>query len=277
MRKRLLSLLLATCLTCSLCACGKDGGLAEDGNNSNTASTSDSQGTPENAVANSNTDPDEATKELTAFEKLFDNGSIPAQDTTELWGYIDRSGNWTISPMFTEAKSFWDSGLALVKDAQSQLWGLIDSSGQYVVEPAFDRIADHPSDDLFRVRVPERGWGYIDTSGAFVIGPQFNDARDFSGGFARVSSQIQSIGQNSYWLWGYINTSGERITEDIFSEAYDFSEGLACVNQGDIFSPFYGYIDESGMFAILPEHTAATSFSDGVAFLGFWGWGNSRY
>lgn len=277
MKKRLFMLFFVVCLTCSLCACG---GSSEDPggrDGTDSASTSSNQGTSETGTVVGNGDTHESVKELTTFEKLFSNGPIPAQDTNELWGYIDSSGNWTISPVFAEAKSFWNSGLALVKDAQSQLWGLVDSSGEYKVEPTFSNIGSYLSEGLFRVCVPDHGWGYIDASGTFVIEPQFNDARDFSGGFARVSSQMQFTGQNSYRLWGYINTSGERITEDIFSEAYDFSEGLACVNQGDIFSPFYGYIDELGMLAILPEHSAATSFSDGVAFVDMWDTGTMYY
>lgn len=277
MRKRLLYLLLAVCLTYSLCACGEGGEYTEGGSNSNSVTTSEASGVPETGVPGSTEDFHENVKELTSFEKLFSNGPIPSQDTNELWGYIDSTGNWVVSPVFADAKSFWDSGLAPVRDMQSQLWGLIDTSGQYVVGPTFDQIADRVSDSLFRVHVPNQGWGYIDATGTFVIESQFDDARDFSGGFARVSSQMQFTGQNSYRLWGYINTSGERITEDIFSEAYDFSEGLACAKQGDIFSGLYGYIDDSGKFAIDPLYTEATSFSDGVAFVSMWAAGNTYY
>ena len=128
------------------------------------------------------------------FERLFSNGPLAAQDTSELWGYIDETGAWVISPAFAEARNFWSSGLALVKDAQSQLWGLIDASGSFVVQPTFDNIGNSFGDDMFRVRIPDRGWGYIDATGAFVIEPQFDAATDFSDGFARVSSQIQFTG-----------------------------------------------------------------------------------
>ena len=103
-------------------------------------------------------------EELTSFERLFSNGPLAAQDTSELWGYIDETGAWVISPIFAEARGFWSSGIALTKDAESQLWGLIGSSGNYVVEPTFDNIGSSLGDDMLRVHVPERGWGYIDMS-----------------------------------------------------------------------------------------------------------------
>lgn len=224
--------------------------------------------------------PTENLENLTAFERLFHNGPLPAQDTNELWGYIDSSGNWVISPSFMAARGFWSSGLALVQDAESQLWGMINASGQYVIEPSFNNIGNRISDDLFRVCVPERGWGYIDVSGAFVIEPQFDSANDFSNGFARVSSQIQFTGvdnQNYYQLWGYINTSGERITEDTFSEAQDFSDGLALIKQGDPLDGFYGYIDELGFLAIEPLYTEATRFNNGLAFVDMWVAGSKYY
>lgn len=253
------------CLSYSVCACGSGDESATNSVPSN-APTANGNSSP--SVTNQ---PTSNPEELTSFERLFSNGLLAAQDTSELWGYIDKTGAWVISPIFAEARGFWSSGLALTKDAESQLWGLIGSSGNYVVEPTFDNIGSSFGDDMLRVHVPERGWGYIDMSGMFVIEPQFDAATDFSGGFARVSSQIQftNQGQNYYQLWGYINTSGERVTEDIFSEAQPFSDGLALVREGDPsgFGAFYGYIDESGSFVVHPMHTRATNFHDGRAFV----------
>lgn len=271
MRKRYFLFLFTICLTCCLCACGGSGDSAASN------ATPDIQGTGEDSNVSSSEAPQQDAEELTAFDKLFANGPIPAQDTSELWGYIDSSGEWVIPPTFSKARAFWDSGLAFVLDTESQLWGLIDSSGQYVVEPTFYNIGNNLSGGLFRVSVPDHGWGYIDTTGSFVIEPQFDKAYDFSNGFARVSNQMVITTSYSYDLWGYINTSGERITEDIFYEAYDFSEGLACVNAGNPFDSFYGYIDESGTGVILPEHSAATSFSNGVAFVDMWDTGTMYY
>lgn len=260
MRKRLFAFLCAACLLCNLCACGSSG---ESGANTEPGSYSPPTTHDGNVVSNpSDSDkPTDNLENLTAFERLFANGSLPAQDTNELWGYIDSSGNWIIPPTFKAVKAFWSSGLALAQDTGSQLWGLIDTSGQYITEPAFGNVGERLGDGLFRVGDPNRGWGYIDTSGAFVIEPQFDVATDFSNGFARVSSQIQFInqGQNYYQLWGYINISGERITEDIFSEATDFYNGVARVKRGDPSSNAWEYIDTNGNSASPNSNAASPS------------------
>lgn len=171
------------------------------------------------------------------FEKLFRNGPIPAQAENQLWGFIDSSGQWIISPAFIEAKAFWYSGLALVRDTQTLLWGMIDSSGDYAIEPTFDQIGEWFNGKLFRVHVPNRGWGYIDKTGAFVIAPQFDMAYDFSEGLA-------CVGQGNF----------DPYNPDPYA--------------------VYGYIDESGEFVIPPKYSVATSFSSGVAFVDIWDMGN---
>lgn len=255
------------CLLCGLCACGSSGDSAPANEPPDAQTESGNNG--ENNSENSIGQPVPNPEELTAFERLFASGPLAAQDTSELWGYIDSSGAWVIPPTFAEARNFWSSGLALAKDVDNQLWGLIDTSGNYVVQPTFDNIGNAFGDDLFRVRVPERGWGYIDVTGALVIEPQFDEAGDFSEGLAKVSSQIQftNQGQNYYQLWGYINASGEKVIEESFSEAYDFSEGLACVKYGDVTYGTYGYIDAAGNNIIPPSYYEATSFSHGRAFV----------
>lgn len=175
-------------------------------------------------------------EDASEFEKLFENGSIPAQAENQLWGFIDNSGHWVISPAFVEAKAFWYSGLALVRDTQTLLWGMIDSSGNYAIEPTFDQIGRWFNGKLFRVHVPDRGWGYIDKAGAFVIAPQFDMAYDFYEGLA-------CVGQGNFTPYN--------------SDPY----------------AVYGYIDESGEFVIPPKYSVATSFSSGVAFVDIWDMG----
>ena len=100
---------------CGLCACGDSGDSApaSDPPSARTEGGGNSETSTEQPIQN--------PVEQTDFERLFSNGPLAAQDTSELWGYIDETGAWVISPAFTEARNFWSSGLALVKDAQSQL------------------------------------------------------------------------------------------------------------------------------------------------------------
>lgn len=274
---------MVVCISCGFCACNsesRDNTVAT--NSPNNEKNDNIEDAAEPVSENKNevseladeelpqVEPSELIEELTQFEKLFENGPIPAQNESELWGFIDNTGNFVIEPIFLKAKSFRNSGLALVLDAETNLWGMIDTSGNYVIKPRFSKLGGYFSNELLPAAIDDQGWGYINEQGAFVIEPQFSVAYDFSGGFAPVSSQIESAGANDpncYQLMGYINVSGERITEDVFSEAYDFSEGLACVKQGDVYEGTYGYIDKTGTFAITPSYYDAASFYRGVAFV----------
>ena len=264
MNKKTLNLFLLLFVIVSLCGCGNaDSSNTDSGVIHNNGDNDSRSNDIISDVINMWT---EEVKEQSYFEKLFRNGSIPVRDESSLWGYIDSSGDYVIPPVFTAARSFEDSGLALVQDAESQLWGMIDTSGNYVVEPSFTHIGNSFQEGFLSVRVPDKGWGYINEAGEIVIEPQFIAAEGFSNGYARVSSQIEYSGPSTYYyLWGYINTSGERITEDIFPKAYDFSEHLALVSI--FFDGGYRYIDESGEFAIYNWYEKATSFSQGVAYV----------
>lgn len=55
---------------------------------------------------------------------------------TQLWGYLDYTGNWHLAPQFRYAKSMSDRGVAVVQ-FKSGLWGAITRKGQIVIQPNF--------------------------------------------------------------------------------------------------------------------------------------------
>ena len=55
---------------------------------------------------------------------------------TNLWGYLDYTGNWHLAPQFLYAKSMSDRGIAVVK-FKSGLWGAITRDGKIVIQPNF--------------------------------------------------------------------------------------------------------------------------------------------
>ncbi|HEY5522092.1 MAG TPA: WG repeat-containing protein, partial [Desulfuromonadaceae bacterium] len=63
-------------------------------------------------------------------------------DDTNMWGYIDETGDYVIEPQFGDAGNFAANGLAAVQDAESQLYGYIDKTGDYVIEPQFYKARD---------------------------------------------------------------------------------------------------------------------------------------
>ena len=117
------------------------------------------------------------------YERIFNEGLCAAQDPiSDAWGYIDKSGDWAIKPMFSEASTF-GQGLAKVLDPASSSYGFVDTKGVWRIAPRFSAVtntsgfndlsdsfdanglvyADAPVDDS-RYR-----YGWIDTDGNWVF------------------------------------------------------------------------------------------------------------
>lgn len=73
----------------------------------------------------------------------FNQGVCPWQDEeTQLWGYVDRRGDWVVAPVFDTAESF-HQGFAVVsvKDGDGR-WaqGLIDLKGEFVLPSRYETL-----------------------------------------------------------------------------------------------------------------------------------------
>lgn len=53
------------------------------------------------------------------------------------WGYIDKTGNFVISPKFDEAEDFSSDGVAVVKIDES--YGFIDKKGEFIISQKFEK------------------------------------------------------------------------------------------------------------------------------------------
>jgi len=198
-----------------------------------------------------------------------------------LWGYIDATGQFAISPRFgwgadSSVSSFSD-GLARIETNGKS--GFIDHSAVFVIKPQFLEASDF-SDGRARVvaegpcaylphtpcanvrvlgadargEVPECKFAFIDKTGRIISPLRFDDAGDFSEGLAAVK-----IGA----LWGYLDKSGQLVIPAQFQYAGAFSSGRAPVAVDE--EGAFGYIDEHGNIAIDPRFDEAESFSDGLA------------
>ena len=140
----------------------------------------------------------------------------------QLWGYVDKNGEFAIEPKFHDAWNFHE-GLAVVKVEWAR--GYIDREGKYVVEPKYqyagpfrDGKAKVMLDDVWEyidhegkkvgdaepekmvddTVAPEdpiptakgKKFGYKDKDGNFVIKPQFVQAKPFSEGRAAVLVKV---------------------------------------------------------------------------------------
>jgi len=225
-------------------------------------------------------------------------GTLAVQDRESgLFGYIDRSGDFAISPRFDLA---WDFAGARALVKKGDKYGYIDQSGEFVVEPRFDEAWDF-SEGLAAVETGGRV-GYIDESGGTVIEPRFIDAGSFSEGRAWFFTE-----ENGVKKWGFIDKEGEIVIEPVFDWAFDFSNGRALIGLGGrmnfidpagelllkgggfVFAlPFregmavgrgedglWRYIDENGKVLIKGRFEEATPFSEDLAPVkidGKWGY-----
>ncbi|MBY0549739.1 MAG: WG repeat-containing protein [Candidatus Obscuribacterales bacterium] len=223
------------------------------------------------------------------------------QNNSLLFGFIDKTGAFRITPRFQETKPFSD-GLAAARKGNK--WGYIDKSGEFIIKPRFDVSADDFKSGLAYVTWTEKGdgvltgspernalidktgkvvverarntfsggmtlfygddqkCGFVDSSGKVMVKPEFEDADDFSDNLAPVKIDGK---------YGYINTDGNFVIPPKFTHAGRFSSGLAAAAEGDK----CGYIDKHGKFVIPPKfELPCQAFEGGLASVevkGKWG------
>jgi hypothetical protein len=184
------------------------------------------------------------------------------------YGFVDRSGTEVTRPVFHDAQDF-SEGLAAAK--VGNLWGYIDPSGAFKITPRFDGAgagkrwpdtrAGYFTSGLAPVWSGQDSYRFIDTTGAFAFDRGFDDANSFCEGRAVIKLSGR---------YGFIEPNGETVIECRFTLARDFSEGLARVQEKESrpgFPPRSGFIDLHGQMAIEPAFRSAESFHDGLSLV----------
>jgi len=228
--------------------------------------------------------------------------------------YVDRTGEVVLDKGLYRGWDF-SEGLAVAMRKDENLWGYINTSGEFAITPRFETGGDSYvwpfADGLAKIKVHGK-YGYIDHSGKFVIPPQFPDGVNFHDGMARVVTDgpctyfpeggcgfanPEKVGGESTTScrFTFTDKTGRVITTERFDNARDFSEGLAPVQIGKLWAfidktgridipprfedayPFhsglarirdhnwYGYADKSGNIVIRPQWTYAEDFSEDIA------------
>ena len=176
---------------------------------------------------------------------------------------------------FDEAASF-DHGLAKVgiEVDGSMVYGFIDISGAYVISPKFQYLENKFTEGLCGAALETgngRGdiasYGFINKSGEWVISPQYYEVRTFSGEVAPVRyKENEYFGPTSLY-WKLVDKNGKevRVLDDTIMSIGDFTSGLASfIFQDENKSLKYGYINELGEIVIDPIiENAYTSFHNG--------------
>ena len=122
--------------------------------------------------------------EYESVQETFQDGLVGAQpNNSALWGYLDKTGEWAISPQFTAVLPFTE-GLAGATKSQktNEQWGFIDRTGAFAIASQY--FAREPV--------------YNEVVGAFV-GPQA--VTGFNEGFAtvRLGSAVGLIDRSGQW------------------------------------------------------------------------------
>ncbi len=174
---------------------------------------------------------------------------LAAAKVGNLWGYIDLSGVFKITPRFEGtrqgAKRVVDTRPGHFANGLAPVWlgtayGFIDSAGQVAIDGAFEEANSFREE---RAMIKRHGrFGFIDTKGNEVIEPRFTLARDFSEGLARVTEEESQIGFSP--PSGFIDRNGAMALKPVFYHANSFQDGLCLVETEDSI----GYINKVGEF-----------------------------
>lgn len=137
-----------------------------------------------------------------------------------------------------------------------ELAGYIDASGAVVLAPQFPKSAGEFRDGLLVT------WG---TNAPYGVGG--NAAFEWQGGLVYPYSEgLAATRDSDSGKIGYVDTSGVYVISPKFDtpaggDVHDFHDGLAAVQAGGK----WGFIDETGAWAIEPSYLWASDFHDGVA------------
>lgn len=151
------------------------------------------------------------------------------------------------------------------QDELSGLYGY-KQQGKVVIQAQFVNAAKEFSEGLAAVEIGTRdilksetyyNWGYIDQTGRVVIPPQFFEARNFSEGFAAVSTRGEG--------WKYVNHNNELITiESSVSFLGDFTDGFAPFM---IKGHLWGFVNKVGKIVIQPIYRGVYALEQGFALV----------
>ncbi|MEM6328017.1 MAG: WG repeat-containing protein [Bacteroidota bacterium] len=197
------------------------------------------------------------------------------------WGYMDRTGQVVISPLYDFASDF-SEGLAAVRVGNE--WGYIAPDSRWVVRPQYTQASAY-SDGRARVAVgtgADRRFGYLDVAGQEVVETALPFALDYTEGLAlvRLTEDRRTAFQRFLVRVGaldeasglvFLTTDGTVAFEVPGESAASFAGGRAPFerDRGWFRSSAWGYVDATGTIVVAPTLDGpAFRYSDGLARVG---------
>lgn len=185
----------------------------------------------------------------------FAEGLACFQTDKGKWGFINKSGNVVIKPIYNKVLNF-NEGLASVelnvykdKDSLVQVVkrGFIDKNGREVIKLKSDILYSSISNGLIGYS-DNNGteWGFIDKNGEKKIKPSkdFKQIFPFKEGYASFYDGDK---------WGIINTSGEKVIRAKYDVTY-YSNGFIFIRD----KQKYGFLNSAGDEVIKPQYDEGT-------------------
>lgn len=153
--------------------------------------------------------------------------SLPDEAAGEsLYGFIDRSGAWIITPRFRRVADF-SEGVAAVSVNGREV-GFIHKDGTWAIRPRFSRNGTLASFQEGLAPVMFGGQvGFINFDDKFVVPPQFHEAGNFSGGLAPACIENQNGLER--FTWGYVDKTGKFEIPPSYQAAREFAGKAAVV------------------------------------------------
>lgn len=145
------------------------------------------------------------------------------------------------------------------KKNNAGVWGYVDATQNWVIEPKY-KDAWMFSKGMGVVQVSENKCGLINTKGEWIIEPNYQSILTFVDAKGETYFNVEKDNVNTLF-----DAQGKEIfssPETVFSSEVLFDEGLY-MRTGD--NGLFGFINNTGKWAISPTYLYASDFSDGVA------------
>lgn len=187
--------------------------------------------------------------------------------TGDKYGAIDEQGNLVIPAIYRHLKDFHDGRAPFMREGGPS--GYLDPQGKVVLDGATGRVMPF-SDGLGAVELRRDHWVFVDVAGKTVFEvPSEGDMSDpaaFSEGrlvlTVRVADGPFGTGNKVRRTWIY-DRAGKRLLDLPHKFVRDRSDGLYAAR--DNATDRWGFLDDTGAWALPPIHDSASGFRDGVS------------
>ncbi|MEZ4986649.1 MAG: WG repeat-containing protein [Saprospiraceae bacterium] len=160
-----------------------------------------------------------------------------AQQDDGLFGYINRKGEWALSPRYEELGD-WAEGMAFFREGD--LYGYIDTNGTTVVAPQFEKAADFIEGAAI---VASNGkYGLIDKQGKFLIECRFKQIKRLS-----TPDRLRVKQEDK---WGITDYRGKWVLPPKWLQLGEMDDNYVAAMEGEQ----WGLLSLNGQWSIRPDY-----------------------